>query len=329
MLTQYNYLPLAADWDKKIEECCNQPNPDNPSGVDCCFDKWTTELKEVNQKYKEAEEEARQKSAEFAYISERRDQLKKWFDELTRTGDLQKALCDQLEILLTQVEKVGCNTQHTVDAVKLLFCMIREYYLQLDILQEKYESLLDCIKCLKSTTLVPGAGLMKCIEDFGAKLAAAQAHRTVLITKVMEALSYAEKIDLGIAEDKNPASPDYGLLAVVTNWQNTLNCSEACGGSSEQSQPSAKKQQQKPGGIQSSKEGCEDDNCDLVPMLYLPVCNDPYYADIENRYKKDKSDAETLANELRDLNKRKESLLACKQSLEAAIKEVNPKERCK
>ena len=46
-------------------------------------------------------------------------------------------------------------------------------------------------------------------------------------------------------------------------------------------------------------------------------------------YLADKAAAEKLNEDLLKENKKKESLLACKQSLEAAIKEVDPKILCK
>ncbi|MBK9983950.1 MAG: hypothetical protein IPP15_16550 [Saprospiraceae bacterium] len=327
MLTQHNYINLNTTWDEKIKECCKKPNPDIPPGSDCCYDTWTEELKLVNKAYQEIEEEARQKSDEFTYVSGRRDQFKKWYDELTKANDLEKAICDQLEILICQVEKVGKNTQFTIDAIKILFCMIRDYFFQLDKLKDKYDALMNCIHCLKSEILVPGAGLMKLIEDYGVKLAGAQAFRDDLLKMVMEALALAEKIDLSIAEDNNPSSPDYGLLAIVNEWKSTLNCSEDCGSPSGEQD---KKQMQSSKGIQSSSEDCDaDGNCNLKPELYLPICNDNYYAKTWKKYDDDKKKAEVLGKEVVDLNKKKESLLACKQSLEAAIKEVNPKERCK
>jgi hypothetical protein len=319
MLTKHIYEPLNADWDKKIKECCDKPDPGLPPGSDCCYDDWILELKTVSKKYKEAEEEAKQKAAEFSYVSERRDQFKKWYDELTKADDLQKDICNQLEVFLMQVDKVGINTQFTVDAVEILFCMIRDYYLQLDILKEKYDELLNCIKCLNNPELTPGAGLMKCIEDYGVKLAAAQASGNDLIKMVMTALSLAEKIDLNIG-------PDYGLLTVVNEWRTTLNCGPV---SSTTSTDTQSKKQYPPQSIQANKDETKDDTCNLAPVLLMPVSSDPYYTEIWNKYDKDKKDAEGLSATLLKLNKSKESLLACKQSLESAIKEVDPKTRCK
>jgi len=320
MLTQHIYKPLENGWDKKIGECCKKTTGEIPPGNDCCYDSWTEELKKVNRAYKEADEDARQKTSEFNYVSERRDLFKKWFDELSKANELEKAICDQLNILWCQVEKISTNTQFTVDAVKILFCMIRDYYLQLDKLKEKYDALLNCIKCLNNPGLVPGAGLMKLIEEYGAKLDAAKAMRDELLQMVMTALALTEKIDLNIG-------PDYGLQTVVSEWKKSLKCDEKCGDVSPTGD--TKKKYETKQGVTGSAEECEPDACELKPVLKLPICNDIYYGQIDEKFKKDKIEADQLQVALLDLNKKKESLLACKQSLESAIKEVDPIERCK
>ena len=322
MATPNIQYPLVDNvWDEKIKVCCTKPNPENPPGVDCCFDSWTDELKCVNKKYKAADELAKQKTAEFTFVSERAAQFKKWYDELTKTGELGKAICDQLEILYEQVDKVSINTQYTVDAIKILFCMVRDYYLQLDILKQKYDDLLACIKCLNNPGLVPGEGLMKLIEDYGVKLVAAQALRDELLKMVMAALALAEKIDLNIG-------PDFGLLTVVNDWKNQLKCDVKCDDGSTGSEEAEKKTTQQ--GIVDNSGDCDPNDCELKPMLEFPICkNNGYIKRISDKYNADIDEVNTLQGDLLILNKDKESLLACKQSLESAIKEVDPKTRCK
>ncbi len=319
MLTNHNQADLPENWDdEKIKKCCTQPDPETPGG-ECCYNKWTDELKKVNENYKKAEEKAKQVSAELNYVTETRDQFKKWFDELNKTGDLQKAVCDQLEVLLAQSEKVDINAEYTGDAVEIIFCMLRDYYIQLDKLKEKYNAIMDCIRCLNSPNLAPGTGLVKLFEDLGKKLDAAIASREDLLKKIIEAMSISRKIDLHMG-------CDFGLYTIVQKWTQTMNCSEACGGGQQEQKKGASKQ-----GIQPVEEGCEcwEEPCHLQPRLYMPVCNDPYYGCVKGEYDKQKQKAEELAGELLTLNKAKEGMLACKQSLEAAIKETDPKTRCK
>ena len=109
---------------------------------------------------------------------------------------------------------------------------------------------------------------------------------------------------------------------MVAYWQTVLNCGEKC----------------KEGGSTEPLNPCKDYtptpttttlDCKLVPALTLPICNDAYYLWVNDKYKNDVKDADDLADELVEVNKKKESLSACKTSLETAIKEVDAQQICK
>ena len=171
MLTQHKYANLdQAVWEPKIKDCCAKENPDDPSGCDCCYDSWLLELKDVKVKYSQTEEKAKQLKDELSVVADRRDKLKKWFDELTTANDLARKICDQLEIILTQTDKIATNTDLAVQAIKTLYCMIRDFYMQVDLIKTKYDRLMNCIKCLNNPALAPGQGIMKCLEEYGKKL---------------------------------------------------------------------------------------------------------------------------------------------------------------
>ncbi len=308
-------------WKDKIRECCDKEDPDDPKGCDCCYDTWTEELKEVKTRFSEADEEAKYVTMELAYIAERRDRLKNWYDELTKADDLSREICDQVEIFLDQIHKVHINTVYATKAIRVLYCMTRDFYMQIDLIKTKYDLIINCIRCLNDPVLAPGQGIMKCLEDYGKKLEILIATRNELVKMVMGAIYSACRINENLDQD-------YGLYMMIEEWKKTLNCDEKCGeGSSANNQNKA----QGSAGIKDSNGGNynkEDANCNLSPMLKFPVCNDPYYDQIKCQFEDDKARANELAVTLIDLNKKKESLLSCKQSLEAAIKEVDPKTRC-
>lgn len=300
-------------WKDKIRECCDKEDPDDPRGCDCCYDSWTEELKEVNTKYSEADEEAKQLSIELTYISGRRDQLKNWYDELTEAHDLSRQICDQLEIMEDQTEKVAMNTEYAIKAIGILYCMIRDFYMQIDWIKTKHDQIFTCIRCLNDPVLVSGQGVMKCLEDYGKKLEIVIATRDELLKMAMAAIYTAYRIN-------NNLTKEFGLQMVIEEWQTTFNCDEPC---NEDGEADCRYNET------DSEEGEQQpDNCILAPQLKFPICNDPYYQEIGEKYENDKDRAADLAKDLIKLNKKKESLLACKQSLEAAIKEVDPKIRC-
>lgn len=302
-------------WKDKIKECCDMEDPDDPKGCDCCYDTWREELKEVNTNYSEADEEARQLSSDLAYISERKNKLKIWYDELTQAHDLSQQICDQLEVMQDQIEKVAQNTEYAVKAIKILFCMVRDFYMQVDSIKTKYDQIYTCIRCLNDPVLVPGHGILKCLEEYGKKLDDVIATRDELLKMVMKAIYIAYRINKNLSEE-------YGLHMVIGEWKTTFNCDEPCGDKG--------KAKSRYGQSTSEEEQDEEENstCKLSPRLKFPVCNDPYYGEIRDKYEADKAHASDLAKDLIELNKKKESLLACKQSLETAIKEVDPKIRC-
>ena len=240
----------------------------------------------------------------------RRDTLKKWHDELTNADEIARKICDQLTVVLIQTTNVSKNTDHAVDAIEILFCMIRDFYKRVDYLQERYNQLINCIKCLNSSQLVPGEGLYKCLEDYYAKLEIVIKTRDELIKKVIQALKLASKIDEHIGGK-------HSYKQLIQEWIDGLNCDEDCGCPSEERKSKADK---------SSSGNCE---CELEPMISFPICNDDYYQEMANKLETSEINVGKLKVSLRLKNQEKEGLLACKQSLDAAIKELDPKNRCK
>lgn len=330
MITEPVYEPLEPEtWEDKIKECCQAENPDDPKGCDCCYDTWLAELKDVKTRYSEAEEQAKLLAAELAFISDRRNKLKAWYDELTKADELSRQLCDQIEVFIDQIGKVSANTRLAVKAIKILYCMIRDFYMQVDLIKVKYDYLINCIRCLNEPALAPGTGIVKCLEEFGKKLDVVIATRDELVKMVMAAIYQAYRIRKNIGKG-------YGLLVVMTEWKSAFHCDEDCAEPKDDSRQeartstAAKGMADDPCGDNGDDENpCADQSCDLEPIWHFPICNDSYYRNTERKYKKDKQCADKLSRELVELNKKKESLLSCKLSLEAAIKEVDPKMRCK
>jgi len=195
MITEHVYELLEQEtWEDKIKECCQTENPDDPKGCDCCYDTWLEELKGVKTRYSEAEEQAKLLAAELAFVSDRRNKLKSWYDELTKADELARQLCDQIEVFIDQIGKVSSNTRLAVKAIKILYCMIRDFYMQIDLIKVRYDYLINCIRCLNEPALAPGTGVVKCLEEFGKKLDVVIATRDELIKMVMTAIYQAYRI---------------------------------------------------------------------------------------------------------------------------------------
>lgn len=322
MLTQHNYEKLETDnWEPKIKECCDKGTSDDPRGCDCCYDHWLTELQEVKIEYGAAEAASQQLKNRLSVVKDRRDKLKIWYDELTNANDLARNLCDQLEILLTQTKKIADNTEWAVKAIKTLYCMIRDFYMQIDLINSKYDQLINCINCLKTPAFAPGQGIMKCLEEYGKKLESLIATRDQLTQALMVVIKIACRINKNLEKD-------YGLYTVITEWKATLKCDIPCAEEDEPCDEDDDDNENEKVMQGKQADSCLGD-CKLDPIFLFPICKDPYYKCLDEQYKTDKAEAEKLEKQLLEENKKKESLLACKQSLEAAIKEVDPKLLCK
>lgn len=308
MQTQ-EYQPLGTEWinDKKVE-CCKPDDGDTPPGCDCCYNTWASELEQVNSDMNRLREEAFQMDEQYNFLTGRRDKFKFWFDDLVRTDQLATVICDEFEVILSQTEKICTNSHKTVEAINILFCMIRDFYMQLDYLQTRYTDLTNCISCLNSSDLPETSGIRKCLSMYNDKLQAVITTRTDIMQAIMLAIKSANLLHFNICYP-------YGLQRIVVMWHERL-----CGGI-----------QNNPGQKHCGEEQKKDDQtiCVLAPILSFPIRNDPYYKWVEDHYQQDRDDAITLSQERVKINKRKEALAACQTSLIAAIKEVDPKELCK
>jgi hypothetical protein len=308
------YAPLGNGWetDPAIKCCIKDPN-DTPPGCDCCYNGWTDELTKVKKEYNKVSEQSTQLTSHYKFTADERDKLKVWVDDLNKTDQLAKALCDQFKVMVSQTEKICINSEKSVDSIEILFCMIRDLYEQVDMIVTVWNQIDNCIKCLNSEELPPDSGIRKCLQLYLDKVNDLLKTRSDLLKAVMAAIRLAYGLHEGICSD-------YGLHQVVLEWKSILNCDAKCGSSTEAADP-----------CKEPEKNLDEklNKCRLSPILTLPVCNDAYYIWVKKQYDADVAEANALADQLVEVNKKKESLAACKASLESAIKEVNPKDLCK
>jgi hypothetical protein len=304
------YSPLGTGWkDDDGYKCCKQDSSDTPC-CDCCYDSWTKELKEVNLEYNKVNEEAKQLSEKYKLITEERDKLKSWLDDLDKADQLVSAVCSQFQVMDSQTEKICINSEKSAHAIEILFCMIRDIFEQVDLILTIYNQIDNCIKCLNSEYLPEGSGIRKCLSTYLEKLQAVIKTRTELIKAIMKAIHDVNILHEGICSE-------YGLVTVLDEWLQLLNCAEESSGSGGN-----------PGDPCADKNNAMK-NCALIPKLTLPIHNDSYYLWVKNKYEADKNEAQQESKALVEINKKKETISACQSSLTTAINEVNPKDLCK
>jgi hypothetical protein len=310
----YSYYNLGNEWkDNPAYKCCMEDPGEIPPGCDCCYDTWVKELKEVSLEYKQVSEQAAQINEKYKFIVEERDKFKVWVSDLEKANDLARAVCDQFQVIGSQSGKICINSHKTIKAIEILFCMIRDLFEQLDLLLTIYNQIDNCIKCLNSEELPEGSGIRKCLSDYQKALDSVLKTRTELVKAIMKVIRDAYLLHDGICYET-------GTVEIINEWLDIMNCSENCGTKTTPVDPCSD---------EASGGGSSGAHCRLKPILTLPICNDGYYLWVKGKYEEDFRAASEEAKKLVEINKRKEAIAACQDSLTKAINEVNPRELCK
>jgi hypothetical protein len=349
MLTHHKYIEILSDWDKDtIETCCKTENTDDPKCTDCCYDKWQDELNQVSSDYNVAIENANQLQKKVNYISGRRDKYIDWLDELDKAEYWAKETCDQLKLIAIQLEKIWYNSCKATEAIDILFCMIRDILMQTDIIKKCCDNLDNCIARNADPSL-NGQGIQKYYLEYKGKLEAVIRLRESIIKDVVEAVVTANLITNGITTKDSkcsmpvnycqddfpfcvPPPPNhayYGIKTIICEWYCAFKCTTPCPDPKPPYDPCHPPKPQPAPNNPCDEAEKNTECCKLLPTFDFPTCASPYREIIQGLADADSCSLKTLITDLNKANIKKESLQACKTSLENAIKAVNPKERCK
>jgi len=347
MLTKHKYLDLPEKWDAgSIENCCKNPSDETGGCTDCCYDTWQKELKEITQKYDKENEMVSQTQKQFDFTKSRRDKYKTWLDELIKAEDLSLDICRQLDLIAVQSRKIWFNTCKAVCAIEKLFCMIREFYMQVDYLKSRYEILKNCIDKNTDTSLADKSkGIPACLDKYAEKLEVIIKTRDEIIKALLETIKLANLLRNNIntkdCPDKNydPCNnqekscdcqttdstlSNYGFKTIICEWYCSFKCDEKC------PDPDPCKDLDRvatPLTPSTNTDPCNV-SCEPEPKICFPICKDNYRICVEKWYREDDKSMKNLGEELNKHKINMEALLACKISLDAASKEADPSLRC-
>jgi len=345
MLTKHEYVPIDPKWDQDtILECC-QKDPADEGCTDCCYDNWQKELKKVTPAYYQAVEYSGQLQNKVNFVTVRRDRYKSWLDELVKAEELSAEVCYQLKLIAVQSDKIWYNSCKAAEAIDILFCMIRDIYYRTDTIKEIYDSLQNCITRLNDPSLIPGQGLLQFLNEYKQKLDAVLKTRDEILKGIMEAVKLANLIRNSISTRECPngegsfdpclphpepcisltGGAQFGLKTIICEWYNAFACDVECTGASNQQ---AKGRQQN-SAREWQKSDCHDEACELLPTFDFPICNNSYKNEVVEWFTSDDDYLKKIIEKLNQAKIEKETLLACKISLDNAIKATDPKLRCK
>jgi hypothetical protein len=345
MLTKHDYQDILPGWDKEtILDCCKSDGNSDSTCVDCCYDSWQDELKKITQKYNSVSENATQLQSQLTFITDRRNRYRTWDAEITTAQELAIAICNQLELIAVQSNKIWYNSCKAVEAVEVLFCMIRDFFMQLDLIKTYYDDIQNCISNNTDPSLVKGQGILKSLDDYKARLDAVMKVRDDIIKNIVAAVQTANLIRDSIstkecnldgfdpcASNPTPCAGDgvyYGFKTIICEWYTAFACDTKCkDATTDTGTDTGTATTAKP--LNTGSVGdCGDEDCELVPTFDFPICNDSYRDCVKKWLAADEAKYTDLTTKLQEANKEKEALTACKNSLVKAIKSVDPKTRC-
>jgi hypothetical protein len=323
LLLNYD-IEVALECEPRIKECCEpDKKPGQPTGSgDCCYDTWTKEFKGVDAEFNRADKRVTYLTNRLNHLGTQRDMWKTWKDELDKACDASKKICDQLEIVLHHTGRISKNVWLTKRSINLLYCMLRDFFMQVDHLKKKYDYLINCIKCLNNPALGSGQGIMVFIEAYGTKLDAVIQTRDTLIEQIIAAISIANNINKNIGHHGH----HYGLRAVLIEWKRVFNCERK--GDDDDSER-RRYDSGRGDRYRNTPEG-EIEDIGLEPVFKFPICESDYYKKIDSRYKDDNGDYNKLSKQLLHETKHRDNLKALRDGLTSVMSDadVDPSKRC-
>jgi hypothetical protein len=309
----------------KVKECCEKekkPPENNKGSGDCCYDEWFKDFKDYDTRYNNADRLVTWLTERRTHLGTQKDMWKQWKNEMDKICDCSSKICHQLEVLLHHTSRVSRNQWLTKRAINLLYCMVRDFCMQIDLSKKKYDHLLNCIKCLNSPALAPGQGVMLLIEDYGKKLDAVIQTKDPIIEAVIVAISISNKINKSIGHQGNR----FGLNLVLQEWKKVFNCDKK---QEEEPEERERNEYGRDGGQRDGSEG-EFEHTKLEPHFNFPVCDSRYYKWVEKKYDEDNLGYGRLSKKLNDETKNRDNLKALRDGLTSVINDPNidPSKRC-
>jgi len=343
MLTHHPYKPFPVnindpeDTNNKVYDCCRGEDPNDPKCTDCCYDKWTDKLKIVIADYNREEENAIQAKKKFDFASEKSQRYRTWLDELDKAEELARLICHQLDVIANQSERIWYNSVQAEKAIEILFCMIRDFYMQVDCIRKRYDVLWNCITSNNDPAVqARDKGIIKCLTEYLKRLEDVIKTRNDIIKAIVDAVRISKVIrySLSTKEFKEPYNPCedadgcdccskdvyYGFKAIICEWYCDFRCDVDC-------KATPKTEEHAETTSTTETQLCST-KCKLTPKFKFPFCNNNYKTELTNCLDTAKKEADKAGQDLLKANKNKEALTACKEGLKKAIAEADPKVRC-
>ncbi len=189
-----------------------------------CLQMWKEELRRVQNALIKAEAEADRACSCYTTILNIKAKLNIYRDNINITNAIIVKIEAELGILLAQLQDDVCNkAQCTVEAMKVLYCFILDFFDCLDkLIVDNVTSLINEIECFN---LNKPSIVLKCLQALLEKLTIVAAMQQAVIKQIIEVVECAIEVDklLCLPEEGNEGDISTGGNCSLENFVSVLN----------------------------------------------------------------------------------------------------------
>lgn len=297
--------------------CCDENGGNGDSGPKDCLEKWREDLEEVCDQYSiEAAETASFKEA-YDNALGWETKLKNWCGLIETTDEKVKAVIQELDFLLAQLETVCTKSKCTYEVIQKLTCLVKTIfdcfytYDENDVgLKKKIIIFKELINCLKHIKEDEKSDVIACIEAYEAKITAICEMQKTVLDKLLETLKCADLLWAYICGELGLEYKLLGIKAILNG--ETSEVDDDCDPEQEESGPGypcdAKKA--KPLPEFPIKVDTEDPNA---------INGNTYYVKVKEEFAEAEAQTKVLKEQWIERKKTSDKTLSEKNSLTDAI----------
>lgn len=314
--------------------CCEDTTA-NDSKPEECLETWKKELKVASNELLEVS--AKVISAEGVYSNAFvwETKLKKWFENAEATHEKASSAYAELALFINAVETLETNTGLTSEALEALLCLVKKILDEVFMLLYEYENLdgsnlvfklKESIRCNDALDEQKKQAALDCVAAYESKVRAVYDLQAGIMNKMLEILHCANIVATAIGNAPEEAK-DFGL-----RWQLEDLRKRLIGESSSEEKVQACQTDQKgtnaiapPCGVEISKPSKQ-----ILPIRKMEGKLDSDYYDNLGKLKEAAEAASiNYKAEMQSAREKRDTVLARKTSLDAAIRAAEAAETAK
>ncbi|MEZ5039247.1 MAG: hypothetical protein R2828_05130 [Saprospiraceae bacterium] len=321
--------------EERVKCSCDPSSTDGTgaSGEKDCIDKWKEDLESITNEYTLASARAVKAEGLYANGNEWKNKLKAWLDRAEKASDEVAKINTELSIFETTVETTVLNTGKTVDAIKLLLCIVKEVFDGVHELLRKsppnpekglIQTLIFQIDCLTNIDERDKSAMISCITAYENQVKAVFELQKTIIELLLEILNLANLLHQKVG------SPSSGLKDILHDLSNRIQ-----GGTADDGYIIDWETVISPPPPGTLPDPVPPSPCELTILAppdddkLFPIFNNSYYKLLEKQSLKAEDTASYFKEQMEEERKKRDKALAKRTSLLEAIKASEAAEMAK